>query len=138
MTKIPPISSTTANAVRKIFRLMGTRLPNRLSMPSEKAISVAIGMAIVSRSAATFGYCSQECCDQIICLLQSFGLPVTTEYTAQDLYTFTLSDKKRSGGSVRLIVPKEIGFCEILPTPIEELKTFIQAGLSYGSYYSSR
>ena len=45
MTKMPPMSSTTANAVRKIFRLMGTRLPNRLSTPSEKAISVAIGMA---------------------------------------------------------------------------------------------
>ena len=101
-------------------------------------MAVAIGMAIVSRSAAALGYCSKECCDQIICLLQRFGLPVTTEYTAQDLYTFTLSDKKRSGGSVRLIVPKEIGFCEILPTPIEELKSFIQAGRSYGSYYSAR
>ena len=45
ITNIPPISSTTANAVRKIFRLNGTRLPNRLSTPKEKAISVAIGIA---------------------------------------------------------------------------------------------
>jgi hypothetical protein len=46
ITKIPPISSTTAKAVRKIFRLNGTRLPSRLSTPNEKAMSVAIGIAI--------------------------------------------------------------------------------------------
>ena len=34
---LSPISSTTANAVRKIFRLKGTRLPSRLSTPNEKA-----------------------------------------------------------------------------------------------------
>ena len=45
MTRMPPISSTTAKAVRKTFKLSGTRLPNKLSTPSEKAISVAIGMA---------------------------------------------------------------------------------------------
>lgn len=37
ITRIPPISSTTAKAVRKIFRLNGTRLPSRLSTPNEKA-----------------------------------------------------------------------------------------------------
>ena len=34
-----------AKAVKKIFKLMGTRLPNRLSTPKEKAISVAMGIA---------------------------------------------------------------------------------------------
>ena len=45
ITRIPPISSTTAKAVRKIFRLRGTRFPSKLNTPNEKAISVAIGMA---------------------------------------------------------------------------------------------
>lgn len=121
---------------------LGHTIGHGVEAKSDFAIShgmaVAIGMAIVSRSAAASGYCSQECCEQIIGLLHLFGLPVTTEYTSQDLYAFTLSDKKRSGGSVGLIVPKEIGFCEVLPTPIEELKSFIQAGLSYGSHYSAR
>ena len=35
-----------ANAVRNIFRLNGTRLPSKLSTPNEKAMSVAIGIAI--------------------------------------------------------------------------------------------
>ena len=46
MTSMPPMSSTTANAVRNIFRLNGTRLPSKLSTPNEKAMSVAIGIAI--------------------------------------------------------------------------------------------
>ena len=42
---IPPISSTTAKAVRKIFKLNGTFLPRSERTPREKAISVAMGMA---------------------------------------------------------------------------------------------
>ena len=39
------------------------------------------------------------------------------------------SDKKRSGGSVSLIIPREIGRCDIVPTPVEKLEAFVQAGL---------
>ena len=45
MTMMPPISSTTAKVVRKIFRLRGMRFPSKDNTPNEKAISVAIGMA---------------------------------------------------------------------------------------------
>ena len=85
--------------------------------------AVAIGMAIVSRAA--------NCVDasRILNLLDKFGLPTCTEYTADELYTYTLSDKKRSGSTVRLIIPKSIGDCVILPTPVDALKSFIQAGL---------
>ena len=48
---------------------------------------------------------------------------------AQDLFGYTLSDKKRSGGTVNLIIPRRIGDCAIVPTPVENLKSFIQAGL---------
>ena len=91
--------------------------------------AIGIGMAIVTRSAAASGFCSQACCDQLIHILNLFGLPDHTVFSAEDLYTYTLSDKKRRSGTVSLIVPKTIGCCEIVPTPIEELKSFIQAGL---------
>jgi hypothetical protein len=45
MIIIPPISSVTANAVRNILRLNGTRLPSRASTDKANAISVAIGIA---------------------------------------------------------------------------------------------
>lgn len=92
-------------------------------------MAVAIGMAIVARSAAASGFCSQSCCDALVDLLKRFGLPVTTDFSAQDLYHYTLSDKKRSSSIVRLIIPREIGCCEIVPTRISELQSFIQAGL---------
>lgn len=85
--------------------------------------SVAIGMAIVSRAAK----CTDS--DRIIAILEQFGLPVNTDHPAEDLYHFTLSDKKRSGGTVNLIIPKRIGDCAIVPTPIESLRSFIEAGL---------
>ena len=43
------MSSTTANVVRNIFKEMGTLFPNIAKTPNEKAISVAIGMALPLR-----------------------------------------------------------------------------------------
>ena len=45
------------------------------------------------------------------------------------LYAYTLSDKKRSGNLVNLILPKAIGDCRIVPTPVSQLQSFIEAGL---------
>ena len=85
--------------------------------------SVAIGIAIVARAS----HCRDT--DRIVHMLKRFGLPVTTEYTAEELYTYTLSDKKRSGGTVSLIIPRGIGDCVIVPTPVQQLKSFIKEGL---------
>ena len=91
--------------------------------------SVAIGMAIVCRAAVKNGSLGAEISGRILTVLEHFGLPTKTEFTADDLYTCALSDKKRSGGTVNLIVPRAIGTCDIPPTPVDALKSFIQAGL---------
>ncbi len=85
--------------------------------------SVAIGMAIVAKAS--------NCPDttRIRRILEQFGLPTTTDYPVDDIYRYTLSDKKRSGGEIHLILPRRIGLCDIVPTPIDQLKSFIQAGL---------
>jgi 3-dehydroquinate synthase len=85
--------------------------------------AVAMGMAIVSRAS--------RCPDagDILACLDAFGLPTTTDHSAADIFRHTLSDKKRSGGTVNLIIPKAIGDCAIVPTPIGELQSFIEAGL---------
>ncbi len=91
--------------------------------------AVAIGMAIVARAAAKLGICPVICKDAILRALEIFHLPVTTAYTSQMLYTAALSDKKRSGGTVNLIIPERIGFCRMIPTPVENIQSFIEAGL---------
>ena len=85
--------------------------------------AVAMGMAIVSRSC--------DCADtaRLIACLKRFGLPTETAYSAELLAAVALRDKKRSGQTVNLILPERIGKCAIVPTPAEELLSFIQAGL---------
>lgn len=91
--------------------------------------AVAIGMAIVGKAGAAQGICSNETHDRILTILKKFGLPITTNCTADVLYSSALSDKKRSGGTVNLIIPKSIGECIIQPTDVSELLSFIEAGL---------
>lgn len=85
--------------------------------------AVAIGIAIVSRAAK----CPD--CQRIIALLQQFSLPVSTGFTAEDLYIHALSDKKRSGNTVNLIIPHGIGNCAITPMNVDQIQSFIEAGL---------
>ena len=85
--------------------------------------SVAIGTAIVSRASG----CSDT--GRILTLLEAFGLPTQTEFSPQELISCALSDKKRSGNLINLIIPRAVGNCEIVPVPVENLQSFIEAGL---------
>ncbi len=85
--------------------------------------AVAIGMAIVAKAGCPAIY------NQLISVLEKFGLPITTDFTAEQLYTNALSDKKRAGGTVNLIIPTAIGNCTIVPTDVNDLKPFIEEGL---------
>lgn len=91
--------------------------------------SVSIGMAIISRTAVNDQLLSEESAIKIMNTLHRFSLPTYTSDRAEDLVPFALSDKKRTGGTVSLIVPRAIGHCEIIKIPVEELVHFIQAGL---------
>ena len=91
--------------------------------------AVAMGMAIISRAAERAGICEAAAMDAILCVLQQFGLPVSCCHSSDDLYRAALSDKKRSGGTVSLIVPERIGFCRIVPITAEDMQAFIEAGL---------
>lgn len=91
--------------------------------------AVAMGTAIVTRAACSFGICSEKTRDAVLETLDKFGLPLTCDYCAGDLHRHALSDKKRSGGTVNLIIPERIGFCRIAPTPVEQIQSFIEAGI---------
>lgn len=91
--------------------------------------AVAIGMAIVAGAAVKLGICGSDTQNSILAILEKFNLPTSIEYTAQALFECALSDKKRSGSSVTLVVPERIGKCSLRPTKVNELKDFIEAGL---------
>lgn len=91
--------------------------------------AVAAGMAIVTKAAVSTGLCTASALTDLLKLLQQFSLPTGTAFNEQELFQSALSDKKRSGDSVNLIIPRSIGHCEIIATPISELESFIKAGL---------
>lgn len=105
----------------------GVEANSNFSVSHGKA--VAIGMAIVSKAGNALGICNETTYRQILSILVKFALPTTTNDQAEALYRCALSDKKRAGSTVNLIIPQAIGDCVIQPTPVEQLKSFIEAGL---------
>lgn len=85
--------------------------------------AVAIGMAIVSKAGCKDIY------DPLTKVIKQFHLPTNTEFTANQLYNCALSDKKRAGGTVNIIIPNTIGDCSIVPIPVDNLESFIEEGL---------
>lgn len=93
--------------------------------------AVAAGMAIMGRAAAKKGLFPEEDARLLEETLQLYGLPTGTPFSAEQLAEAALSDKKASYRAIDLIVPREIGRCEVMKTGIEELKEWIEAGLEW-------
>ena len=89
--------------------------------------AVAIGMAMMAEICAKHEICSEECAGEIVEALKALCLPTETEFTKDVLIAPMLSDKKRNGSTVSLIVPKAVGNCDVLPVKTEELLDFIKA-----------
>jgi len=85
--------------------------------------SVAIGMAIASRAS----HCPDQ--ERIIRCLKFFDLPTTVSYSPMSIYHYALADKKRAGSTIRLILPRKIGNCEIVAVPVTDLLDMIKEGL---------
>ena len=91
--------------------------------------AVAIGMTLVTRAAVACGRCPAEVLPRLRRLLERYGLPDATAYSAQALYEKTLSDKKRSGDTISLVVPIAWGASQLVRIPVSELPAGIERGL---------
>ena len=90
--------------------------------------AVAIGMAMIARAAAQFGFCGTETQDAVLALLRQYELPTDCAYPAEQMLGTILHDKKASGGSINLIVPTAVGSCAIRKTPASEIPDWLRAG----------
>ncbi len=91
--------------------------------------AVAAGMAVVTKASYINGLCQEAIYHKLCTLLEAFSLPTDCTYTANALYTSVLSDKKRFNEIVNIIIPRQVGICEIYPLEISKLKAFIEEGL---------
>ena len=94
---------------------------------------VAIGMALITNYAAKAGLCDLSVYDEITHILRQFSLPTSVpsneQYHIDRLLDAALSDKKRTGGTVNLVIPRNIADCFIQKTDINQLKSIIEGGL---------
>jgi len=89
---------------------------------------VAVGMAMVTRAAVKLGLCPKADCDALLAMLKYYSLPTETKESAEDIYRKSLSDKKRKGGMITLVVPYGIGDSRLYPCAVEDVLDFIKAG----------
>lgn len=92
--------------------------------------AVAIGMVIATKGAYETGLSDKDYSDVLLPILKANNLPIACDFSAEELYKVSLSDKKRSLDTIALIVPYQYGFCKIAKLPVEDLLNFIEKGMN--------
>ena len=112
---------------------LGHTLGHAIEKNSNFALShgqcVAIGMAMMARAAHKLGFCGVQTRNEILNLLSWYGLPTETDQDPTAIYLSALGDKKRQGGALTLVVPREIGVCDLHRIEVGELPAWIAAGM---------
>ncbi len=90
--------------------------------------AVAAGMAIMARACEKKGICKEAFSQRLCKLLEKHNLPTASAFDARAMAEVALSDKKRRGGKITLVVMEEIGKCALQEIPVEELEDFFRAG----------
>ena len=90
--------------------------------------AVAAGLAAISRAAAELGYLAPADSQRILDLIEAYGLPMTLDDAEEDLFRAASADKKNSGDTMRIIVPRAIGDCVIETIPREQFHRWLSAG----------
>ncbi len=94
----------------------------------EHGEGVAIGMCIAAELAVSLGLISNETAARQEALLKAFALPVQIPagYSAEAIFKAMGSDKKNSGGRLKLILPEKIGKAGIYTdVPVEKIMNAI-------------
>lgn len=89
--------------------------------------AVAKGMLIASSAARQLGI--SDLTDQIRGILLSYGFDLSCPYGASEVAMAAMSDKKRSGEAINLILPEKIGKCVQYPIKASELCSLLEACL---------
>lgn len=120
------------NGLRQILNF-GHTIGHAVEICSNYIIShgnaVSIGMAILTRASFFMNICSRTCCDRIIAMLKKHNLPTEVTFNEDELFYAALSDKKRSGDFINIVIPEEIGRCVIKKITINHLKEIIHLGI---------
>ncbi len=85
--------------------------------------AVAKGMLIAARMAPLCGLC--DVAAELATMLEAYGFDLSCPYTADEIYDSLLSDKKRRGNKITIVLPKSVGDCVLVTVGVEELKELL-------------
>ena len=91
--------------------------------------AVAIGMMIVMRSAVSMGICNNSELLKLEKVLDAVSLPTSCQYSAKELTSIALADKKRNGDTITIVLPYSVGDSRLVKIDVDELESFIEKGL---------
>lgn len=91
--------------------------------------AVAVGMIYAARIARSMGLCGPEVEAGIAAALTAGGLPLAAPYGAAELAAAAMADKKRAGGEITLVLPREIGRCELVRVPAADMEELARVAL---------
>lgn len=86
--------------------------------------AVAIGLSAVARCAYAAGLAEEDITERLDAVLMKYGLPVSCEYPTDRLCQAILKDKKRSGQTINLAIPRKIGDTYLYKMNVEQLEDF--------------
>ena len=93
----------------------------------QHGLATAQGIGITARASAKLGWCSEETAERIINALNANGLPDSCEsFKAGEI---AATARKSWGKVIDMVVPSEIGHCEVKQVKAEELEGVISAGM---------
>ena len=103
------------HGVRRLLNLGHTfgHAIEKCSTQYEHGEAVAIGIALAARMAVEKELMAAEEADRIVEDLRAVGLPVESPVPEETLREAILQDKKRTGGTLRFILPETIGKARI-------------------------
>jgi 3-dehydroquinate synthase len=76
-------------------------------------------MVIAAKFAPLCGLADVE--KELTSLLVRYNFNLECPYTAEQLFDVILSDKKRRGGNLTLVLPRAIGDCDLVTMPVDEV-----------------
>ena len=91
--------------------------------------AVARGMVLAARGAERLGYSPAGTLEQVAGAVARLGLPTDCPYGADQLYGAATADKKRSGGTIDVVVLEEIGRAGTVRLDMAGLRAFVEAAL---------
>ena len=91
---------------------------------------VAIGMVAIASASVTAELCPEELPERLARLIKAHGLSLAFDAAPDKIFDEALHDKKRSGSTIDLVVPRGIGAASLAPTPLDEFRRILEVGLA--------